>query len=109
MLIQGLDISVSGSWLKTAYLTEDWYEDVDEPGSLIAAIVKSGLKADVFTFWQRLPHTEPRYSYAMHWDTIAVLPITTYAAWVKSQINDKTRNMIVKARKKGIVVERAAF
>ncbi len=103
------DICVSGRWLKTARLVEEWYEDVDDPDRVIADLVKFRPKADLFTFWQRLPNTEPRYPYFTEPDPIAVLPVTTYENWLKTQINCKTRNLIVKARKKGVVVRSADF
>jgi hypothetical protein len=107
--VGGREFAVTGSWLKTAYFVEEWYEDVDDPESVIAALRASGVNADLFSFWQRLPYTQPRFSYHLEWDSIAVLPVSTYDHWLKSQINNKTRNMIVRAKKKGVVVDRVPF
>src|SRR6266446_2695777 len=109
LVIREKEISVSGRWLKTARVVEEWYEDLDDPECLIVDLINSDLKADLFTFWQRPPNTQPRYLYYTEWESIAVLPVTTYGSWLKTQINCKPRNLIVKARKKGVVVKSAAF
>ena len=107
--VQGTAVSVTGSWLRTAQLTDDWHQDINDPASFITELSISGSSADLFTFWQRPPHTEPRFSYYYEWDSIAVLPVTTYEHWLKKQINSKTRNMLTKAGKKGVVVRAATF
>ncbi len=109
LMIRDKEVSVSGRWVKTARMVEEWYEDIDDPEALVTELLQSGLKADLFTFWQRVPRTEPRYPYHTEWDSIAVLPVTTYESWLKSQIKDKTRNLILRARKKGVVVKTASF
>jgi hypothetical protein len=109
LIVRGKEVSVSGRWVKTARVVQEWYEDIDDPECLIADLMKSVVKADLFTFWQRLPNTEPRHPYHVEWESIAMLPVTTYGSWLKTQINAKTRNLIVKARKKGVVVRSASF
>ena len=103
------EFTVSGSWLKTVRLAHEWYEDVDSPEGVLDGLKAGGHRADLFTFWQRLPHTEPRHGYHLEWDSIAALRVTTYDHWYKNQINNKTRNLIVKSQKKGVEVRPAAF
>ena len=95
--------------MRTARLTDEWYQDLEDPEAYIQELKLSRVNADVFTFWQRLPDVEPHYAYHREWDSIAVLPITTYEHWYKNVINNKTRNLVVKAGKKGVVVRRAVF
>jgi len=33
--VEGAAISVSGSWLRTAQLTDEWHHDIDDPASFI--------------------------------------------------------------------------
>jgi hypothetical protein len=101
-------LTIQGSWLKTARLTDEWHEDVDNPEALISNL-KASSNADLFTFWQRLPNTEPKFPYHREMDSIAVLPVSTYEHWLKHQINNKTRNLVTKAAKKGVVIKPAAF
>src|SRR5688572_13742619 len=102
------DLEISGSFVRTARITDEWYRDVEDPAALVEECRRLG-NVDVFTFWQRLPFTEPQHDFPMEWDSLAVLPISTFDHWYKRQINNKTRNLIVKARKKGIVVNKAVF
>jgi hypothetical protein len=94
--------------LKVARLTDEWHEDVDEPQACINKL-KASSDADLFTFWQRLPATTPRFPYYHEVDPIAVLPVSTYDHWLKHQINNKTRNLVTKAGKKGVVIKPALF
>jgi hypothetical protein len=101
-------LEISGSFVRTARIADEWYRDVEDPAALVEECRRLG-NVDVFTFWQRLPFTEPQHDFPMEWDSLAVLPISTFDHWYKRQINNKTRNLIVKARKKGIVVNKAVF
>jgi hypothetical protein len=102
-------LEFTGTLVRTARLVEEWYHDLDDPESFIQHLKRARTHADLFTFWQRLPDTEPRYPFRLEWDTIAVLRVTTYEHWWKTQINNKTRNLVVKARKKGVIVRKAEF
>jgi hypothetical protein len=102
-------ISVTGSWLKTAQLADEWNVDLEDPAACVKELSGANLKADLFSFWQRPPHTEARFGYYHEWDPVAALPISTYEHWLKKQLNSKTRNMLTRAEKKGVVVRPASF
>lgn len=102
-------ISIEGKLVRIARLEEEWYEDVGDPESLIDAIRGSGCSADVLSFWQRLPNVETKYNYCMEHDSIAAIPIKDYASWWENQIDAKTRNIVRRAEKKGVVVRRNEF
>jgi hypothetical protein len=107
--LSGKKLLIHGKLVRTARLEEEWYDDVESPDALEKAIHDSECRADVLTFWQRLPNVEPRFNYCMDHDSIAAIPIKDYAFWWANQIDAKTRNMIRKAEKKGIVVRRSEF
>jgi hypothetical protein len=67
------------------------------------------LKPDIFTFWQRLPDVQPRHSFPIEWEELAVLPIRSYDHWWKNQIKSRTRNLIRKSEKEGIDVRETVF
>ena len=108
-IINGRSVEVSGGLVRVARLADESFEDLDDPEAFVQELKRSDLKADVFTFWQRLPFTDPRYQYFTEPEAIAVLPVTTYDHWYKSQIHNKTRNLLVKAGKKGVVVRETVF
>ncbi len=90
-------------------LQEEWYQDVQKPEDLIASLRASRDCPDLLTFWQRLPETQPKFAFCMEREPIAAIPITTYANWWEKQIDAKTRNMVRRAEKKGVVVRRSEF
>jgi len=100
---------VTGGFVKTAMLEEEWYEDVDDPDALIRQVKNGGIKADLLSFWQRFPHTKPRFSYRMEWDSIAVLRIESYRQWFEKQIDTNARRGIKKAISKGVEVRMCEF
>src|SRR5437667_8783469 len=100
---------VTRGLLRVMSVEDDWYEDVNDPASVIAGLNESDIRADIFTFWQRLPDVEPKYHYHTEWQSLAVLPIKSFDYWWNKQIKDKTRNMVRKAKKAGIEVRKASY
>ena len=103
-LIDGLAVSIDGRFRRIAQLSNEGYDFVDHPDRLSKAISAVGLRVDLLTFVQRIAEPQPKYTYHLEWDTLAVLPIENYEHWWKRQINDKTRNMIRKSQKKGVAL-----
>jgi hypothetical protein len=93
----------------TVQLEDEWFEDVRDPKSVIAALKEGSVCADIFTFWQRLPHTRPEFDFHREWESIAALPVTTFDHWWNKQIRPVTRNLIRKAEKKGVEVREARY
>lgn len=109
MLVDNKEIIVSGRFLRTAMIKAEYYEWVDNPNSFITKVKAVKIKADLLTFLQRVTDKDYRYDFRLQWDSIAILPITTFENWWMRQINDKTRNMIRKAQKKGVEVRVIEF
>jgi hypothetical protein len=107
--IQAKKIALSGGLIRVACLQDEWYEDMQDPEILIRDLRKAQPRIDLFTFWQRLPETKPRYNYFMEWESIAALPIKGFKYWWEKQIDAKTRNLIRKAGKKGVKIEIVKF
>lgn len=99
----------TGRFCKIVRIKEEWLEDVEDPELIIRELKKSGFKADIFTFCQRLPDTTPKYNYYTEWENLAALSITIYDNWFKKQIHQNTRNKIRKAKKKGVQVKCVDF
>jgi len=113
MEINGKRIIIEGKVVRIAKLDawfqQEWFEDVENPEMLIDALQKTKRCPDILTFWQRLPDTQPKYSYTMELDPIAALPINSYSYWWEKQMERKARNKIRKAQKNGVVVKLATF
>jgi hypothetical protein len=107
-------IVATGGWLKVARIFDhEWRED--DPGDVASLISRveahrfDGRKADLFTFAERLPRTEPRFPYPTEWDSIAAIRITTFDDWWRNAISTNTRKNIRKAVKREIVTRVVAF
>jgi len=108
--IGGQTYAITGGPVKVVGLEDEWYQDVRDPDSVIKALrADQGFKADIFTFWQRLPDVTPKYSFYTEWEDLAVLPITSYDYWWNHQIKSRVRNLTRKAEKEGVVIREAAY
>lgn len=107
--IDGLNVVSTGNRLKIARLKNEWDDDIIDPEKVTEKLNQSSLKADIFTFNQRLPESYPKYQYKMEWENVAALPLTTYENWYKNQLHQNPRNKIKKAKKAGIHVSRCEF
>jgi hypothetical protein len=103
------DVHCKGSLVRLAELEGDKYEDLTDPEGTLAQLRALRPRIDIFTFMQTLPHTTPAHRYAMEWDNLAAVPVSTFDEWWTKQINAKTRNMVRRAEKKGVTVREAPF
>lgn len=109
MKVCGKDIKVQGRLLRIACLDADGFLFVDDPERLLRGLKHCGSRIDLFTFLQGLPHSSPKFSYPMLWDNLAAMPISSFDVWWTQQVDAKTRNMVRKAEKKGVVVREVPF
>src|SRR5215472_5107731 len=109
MNINGREIIVRGRLLKIAGLDGEKYRFLEDPEPVLAGLRRSGARADLFTFTQRLPETTPKYAYPFEWDNFAALPISTFDDWWMNQLGFKGRNKAKQAEKKGVQLREAVF
>ena len=109
MNVRGKDLVIEGRLIRIARLAHERFEFLDDPSLAVAALreVRSGI--DLFTFLPTLPPVSPEYEYPMEWDNVAALSISTFEQWWNHQIDAKTRNMVRRAEKKGLVVREVPF
>lgn len=100
-------IVVSPGWLKTAEVKDGaWLggDAVANPDACVAELRRAKLKADLFTFAQKLPEVTPKYPYFMEWDNVAAVPTSDFTAWWEHRIPQETRKNVRRASKRGVVV-----
>lgn len=107
--VSGESIVIKGRFLRIAYVKdEQWLETpVEDPMRCIKALKdeQSGdLRADIFTFCQKLPAIQPLYSYYKEWESVAAIRITTFEKWWNG-LAQETRKNVRRSQKRGIVVQ----
>ena len=108
--IAGQTFAIDRGLVTVVGLEDEWYEDVRDPAAAVEILKEAkSVRPDLFTFWQRIPDVEPRFSYHREWEDIAVLPVTTYDDWWKSRIKSRVRNQIRKAEKDGLIVKEVPY
>jgi hypothetical protein len=114
--IRGKHVVIHGSLVRIARLDADKYEFLTDPETMLAALRNSRERVDLFTFLQHLPDglkesakCDPVYPYAMEWDNLAVLPVSTFDRWWTRQVQSEVRNRARQAGKKGVVVREVPF
>jgi len=107
--ISGREVNINGKIVRVAHVHGDGYRFVDDPALIVDGLRKCGTRVDLFTFAQRLPESEPKFSYPLEWDNLAVLPVTTFENWWTQQIGFKARNKAKQAEKKGVVMREVPF
>jgi hypothetical protein len=101
---------VDGHFLRIASIQDEYETDIFDPISIIARLrTLEARKIDIFTFAQRIPNIIPEYHFPMEWDGLAVLEYKSHEHWFEKILDDKTRNMIRKAGKKGVHIRTADF
>jgi hypothetical protein len=109
MNVHGKDIRVDGALIRVGRLAAEKYEFLDDPGATLDAVRRSGVRVDLFTFMQTVSRPSPRYDYPFEWDNFAALPVSSFDHWWTKQVNGKTRNMVRRAEKTGVVVREVPF
>jgi hypothetical protein len=100
----GREMLIQGHVLRIAEPHGDRYRFLGDPEPVIEALRANRMGVDLLTFGQRLAESEPKFSYAVEWDNFAVLRVSTFDNWWTQQLDNKTRNMVRRAEKKGVVV-----
>jgi hypothetical protein len=102
-------LRIRGRLVRLGSLESDGFNYLHDAVACVETLRMSDPSIDIFTFVQTLPHTERECAYAMELDNFAALPVSTYEKWWTSQIDNKTRNMVRKSEKKGLVVREVPF
>jgi hypothetical protein len=109
--IDDAEIVIKGGWLKVATVKdEDYFEGIalKNPEKVLTQFRTQSERADILSFFQRLPETSQKFEYPVYWDNAAALPITTYSKWWES-LSQETRRNVRLAGKRGLVVSAVPY
>lgn len=106
--IGGYTVISVGKWVKTASVhDEEWTKGqiVTDPRDFLARMKEQKLKADIFTFTQKVPETEPKFPGYYELDNVAVVPLTTYEDWWEKRLPQESRKNVRRAGRRGVTVK----
>lgn len=109
--IDGRTVIATGKLFKVASIRDaDVVEGdlVKNPETFTAALKKSGLNADVLTFFQRPPDVAPKFELFFDWDNYAAITISTYENWWES-VPQETRKNVRRSAKRDVVTKAIPF
>jgi hypothetical protein len=106
--INGLHLIVKGKWMKQAIVhNEEWLaKEVENPEVCVSRLkdrASHRLRADVFTFSQRLPAIVPKFEYPLEWDSVAAIRISTFKHWWED-LPQESRKNVRRSQKRGATV-----
>ena len=108
----GQTIAVTGRWIKIAAVhDEEWLEtEVIKPEACIQSIKEQPdiVRADIFSFAQKVPSTTPQYQYPMELESIAVARIESFKDWWEG-LPQESRKNVRRSQKRGVVISQREF
>lgn len=112
--VNGTAIIVDRKWPRIARVVdEEWLEDeLQNPGLCVQALKQKdtprALRADIFTFAQKLPLTTPKYPFHMEWDSLAAIRLTSFKDWWEN-LPQESRKNARRSQKRGVEVRVREF
>jgi Acetyltransferase (GNAT) domain len=111
--VNGQRLYATGSWLRTAKvrgeeLMEDELSNPDRYIDELKGTGKQPLRADIFTFTQKPPCTQPKYPYPFDWESVAAIQVVNFDNWWQS-LPQETRKNVRRSAKRGVVVKISVF
>ncbi|TAM83890.1 MAG: hypothetical protein EPN47_03510 [Acidobacteria bacterium] len=106
--VSGNKLIVYGKRLKRAVVQdEEWLDsEVNDPELCVQALegqTSGDLRADIFTFSQMPPNTDPKYPYPFERDSVAVASISSFKDWWEG-LPQVTRKNVRRSQKRGVMV-----
>ena len=108
-IVDNREFYTNGRLIKLCGLVNAWYESIENPEVLITSLKQHQEKQHIFTFFQRPPHTEPKFKYHMEPYSIAVIKLTSYDNWWNHSIGKYARQAVKRSQKYGVEVREAEY
>lgn len=113
MEVNGEKLTTRGKWLKIARVRgEEMREQELENPELYVTALKNDkdriLGADIFSFTQKLPAVQPRFSYPLEWESVAAIPLSSFKQWWEG-LPQETRKNVRRSQKRGVQIKVREF
>lgn len=109
----GKKLIATGKWLRTAKVRgeEMMEKELENPEACVNKLkdeASAALKADIFTFTQKIPETHPKYFYHVEWESVAAIHLTSFREWWEG-LPQETRKNVRRSQKRGVTVRTNEF
>lgn len=113
MNVNSKKVLATGKWLRIAKVrSEDMMEtELETPEVYIKKLQgdeRNVLRADIFTFTQKLPATLPKYPYPIEWESVAAIHLSSFKEWWEG-LPQETRKNVRRSQKRGVTVRIKEF
>ncbi len=111
--VNGKTIVVRGKWIKVAYIHDEWWlnTELEDPEACVKKLKEqrpAGLRADIFTFSQKVPGSLPQYGYAREWDSVAAVRTSSPKEWWE-KLPQESRKNVRRSQKRGVEIRIKPF
>jgi len=107
--VNGKNVIVRGRGIKVAVVhDEEWLEtELEDPELCVRKLKEhgmTGLRADIFTFTQKIPGTPPKFAYPTEWDSVATARTDSFKEWWEN-LPQESRKNVRRSQKRGVVIK----
>jgi Acetyltransferase (GNAT) domain len=111
--VNGDILTARGKWLRIAKVRgEEMSEDELKDPELYVAALKNDrekiLRADIFSFTQKLPATQPMFRYPMEWESVAAIRLESFKQWWEG-LPQESRKNVRRSQKRGVEIRTSEF
>jgi hypothetical protein len=111
--INGRQLLASGRWLRRATVrSEEMMENELENPEIYVEQLKADanhvLRADIFTFPQKLPTASPKYPFPVEWESVAAIRMASFKEWWEG-LPQEARKNVRRSQKRGVVIKVKEF
>src|ERR1700722_15342969 len=113
VIVNAKTVVARGKFLKIAAVHDEWWleTEVEDPAACVQQLKekRSGrLRADIFTFSQKVPGSPAKYQYTMEMESVAAARTTTFKEWWES-LPQEARKNVRRSAKRGVTISLKEF
>jgi hypothetical protein len=106
--LDGASVVVRGKWMKVAAIHDEaWSEtELQNPSEFVSKLrrqPRGSFSADIFTFAQKVPGSEPKFAFPMEWDSLAAARFESFEQWWQ-RLPQETRKNVRRSEKRGVAI-----
>jgi hypothetical protein len=110
---RGRSITVKGGLVKVAAVHDEWWleSEIENPGNCIKLLMEQKsrrLRADLFTFSQKMPGSAPKHLYAYDLESVAAAKVSNFKEWWE-KLPQESRKNVRRSQKRGVEIKTVEF